>query len=152
MLKAYHKLVSDCIPEIIEADGNTCTCETLSQEEYLLLLDEKLNEELAEYQESKSLEELADLLEVIRAVVHARGWTLDHLEQHRTDKAARRGGFEKRILLTTVRKKEDYRHLLVIRDFLQVSRKLYFTIFPQLIVQRQRGKVFSFAEHLRRVI
>lgn len=116
------------------------------------LLDEKLNEELAEYQESKSLEELEDLMEIIRAVVHARGWTLEHLEQHRTDKAARRGGFEKRILLTTVRKKEDYRHLLVIRDFLQVSRKLYFTIFPQLIVQRQRGKVFSFAEHLRRVI
>lgn len=88
MLKAYHKLVSDCIPEIIEADGNTCTCETLSQEEYLLLLDEKLNEELAEYQESKSLEELADLLEVIRAVVHARSWTLEQLERHRTNNDA----------------------------------------------------------------
>ena len=85
MLKAYHKLVSDCIPEIIEADGNTCTCETLSQEEYLLLLDEKLNEELAEYQESKSLEELADLLEVICAVVHARSWTLEQLERHRAN-------------------------------------------------------------------
>ena len=111
-----------------------------------------MNEELAEYQEGKSLEELEDLLEVICAVVYARGWTPEHREQHRADKAARRGGFEKRILLTTVRKKEDYSHLLVIRDFLQVSRKLYFTIFPQLIVQRQRGKVFSFAEHLRRVI
>lgn len=88
MLKAYHKLVSDCIPEIIEADGNTCTCETLSQEEYLFLLDEKLNEELAEYQESKSLEELADLLEVIRAVVHARSWTLEQLERHRTNNDA----------------------------------------------------------------
>ena len=62
MLKAYRKLVRDRIPEIIEADGNICTWETLSQEEYLNLLDEKLNEELAEYQESKSLEELADLL------------------------------------------------------------------------------------------
>ena len=88
MLKAYHKLVCDCIPEIIEADGNTCTCETLSQEEYLLLLDEKLNEELAEYQESKSLEELADLLEVIRAVVHARSWTLEQLERHRANNDA----------------------------------------------------------------
>ena len=88
MLKAYHKLISDCIPEIIEADGNTCTCETLSQEEYLLLLDEKLNEQLAEYQESKSLEELADLLEVIRAVVHARSWTLEQLERHRANNDA----------------------------------------------------------------
>lgn len=39
------------------------------------MLDAKLTEELAEYQESKSLEELADLLEVMGAVVKARGYT-----------------------------------------------------------------------------
>ena len=72
--KTYHKLVRDRIPEIIEADGKTCVCETLSDENYISLLDQKLNEELAEYQESKSLEELADLLEVMQAVVKARGW------------------------------------------------------------------------------
>lgn len=152
MNKSYHKLVRDRIPEIIEADGKACTWETLSQEEYLSLLDEKLNEELAEYQESKSLEELADLLEVMQAVVRARGWTLEQLEQLRADKAARRGGFEKRILLTSVRKKEDYRYLLVMRDFLQASGKLYSTTFPQLVRQRQQGKVFSFEEHLRGLI
>ena len=59
-------------------------------------------EELAEYQESKSLEELADLLEVMRAVVNARGWTLEELERVRADKAAKRGGFEKKILLKEV--------------------------------------------------
>ncbi len=64
----YNKLVRDRIPEIIEASGKRCVCSTLSDEEYLAKLDEKLNEELAEYQESKSMEELADLLEVIRAV------------------------------------------------------------------------------------
>ena len=100
--KLYHKLVRDRIPEIIEADGKTCICETLSQEEYLHLLDEKLNEELAEYQESKSLEELADLLEVMQAVVKARGWTVEELEQVRADKAAKRGGFEKKLLLKQV--------------------------------------------------
>ena len=98
--KAYHKLVRDRIPEIIEADGKTCVCETLS--DYISLLDRKLNEELAEYQESKSLEELADLLEVIRAVVKARGWTVEELEQVRTEKATKRGGFEKKILLKEV--------------------------------------------------
>lgn len=101
-VKTYHKLVRDRIPEIIEADGKTCVCETLSDEEYIRLLDEKLNEELAEYQESKSLEELADLLEVMQAVVRARGWTLDELEQMRADKAAERGGFAKKILLKEV--------------------------------------------------
>ena len=45
----YNKLVRDRIPEIIEADGKTCVCETLSDENYLRLLDQKLNEELAEY-------------------------------------------------------------------------------------------------------
>lgn len=100
--KAYHKLVRDRIPEIIEADGKVCICETLSDEDYLCLLDRELNEELAEYQESKSLEELADLLEVIQAVVKARGWTLEELEQARADKAAKRGGLEKKILLKEV--------------------------------------------------
>lgn len=105
-IKAYHKLVRDRIPEIIEADGKTCVSATLSNEDYIALLDQKLNEELAEYQESKSLEELADLLEVMQAVVKARGWTLDELEQVRADKAAKRGGFAKKILLKEVREKK----------------------------------------------
>ena len=100
--KTYHKLVRDRIPEIIKADGKTCVCETLSDEDYLSLLDQKLNEELAEYQESKSLEEMADLLEVIQAIVKARGWTLEELEQVRANKAAKRGGFEKKVLLKEI--------------------------------------------------
>ena len=105
MTKVYNKLVRDRIPEIIEADGKTCTTEILSDDRHLQMLDAKLNEELAEYQESKSLEELADLLEVMQAVVKARGWTWEQLEQIRMEKAARRGGFEKKILLREVREK-----------------------------------------------
>lgn len=70
-MKRYNKLVRDRIPEIIELDGKKCTYETLPDENYMSLLDQKLNEELAEYQESKSLEELADLLEVMQTVVKA---------------------------------------------------------------------------------
>ena len=101
-IKAYDKLVRDRIPEIIQADGKRYVVETLSDEGYLSLLDRKLDEELAEYQESKSLEELADLLEVVRAVVKTRGWTMEELEQVRAEKAAERGGFEKKILLKEV--------------------------------------------------
>lgn len=103
LTKVYYKLVRDHIPEIIESDGKICTFETLSDENYISLLDQKLNEELAEYQESKSLEELADLLEVIRAVVKARGWTMEELERVRASKAIERGGFEEKILLREVR-------------------------------------------------
>ena len=99
----YYKLVRDRIPEIIEASGKHCVCSTLSDAEHLTMLDAKLNEELAEYQESKSMEELADLLEVIRAVAVARGSSMDEVEAIRRNKAAKRGGFEKKILLTEVR-------------------------------------------------
>ena len=98
----YHKLVRDRIPEIIEKQGKTCVTEVLSQEAYIQMVDEKLNEELAEYQESKSLEELADLLEVMEAAVKARGYTWEKLLAVRDEKRAKRGGFEHRILLKEV--------------------------------------------------
>lgn len=101
-MRTYNKLVRDRIPEIIEVDGKHCSVEMLSDEEYLLLLERKLDEELAEYQDSKSLEELADLLEVIRAVVKARGWTMAELERVRAEKAAERGRFDEKILLKEV--------------------------------------------------
>ncbi len=100
--KIYHKLVRDRIPEISAKDGKSCICETLSQKQYIAMLDAKLNEELAEYQESKSLEELADLLEVMDAVVKARGYTWEQLTAIRKKKLEDRGGFEKRILLKEV--------------------------------------------------
>lgn len=102
MIKVYNKLVRDKIPQIITQTGNICEIRELAQEEYLLHLDRKLSEELAEYQESKSLEELADLLEVMYAVVKARGYSLEELEQIRKQKCEKRGGFEQRILLLHV--------------------------------------------------
>lgn len=95
----YNKLVRDKIPQIIAASGKNCVTEVLQEDAYLQKLDEKLGEELAEYQESKSLEELADLLEVMAAVVKARGYTWEELERIRARKREKRGGFEDRILL-----------------------------------------------------
>ena len=99
---AYNKLVRDRIPEIIESSGKTCSTEILSPEDYLRMIDAKLDEEPAEYHKDQNIEELADLLEVIHAAAIARGYTLEDLEQIRAEKAARRGGFEKRILLEEV--------------------------------------------------
>ena len=102
----YNKLVRDLIPDIIVSSGKTCTTSVLSDSDYISMLDAKLNEELAEYQESKSMEELADLLEVIRAVAAARGSSIEEVEEIRREKAAKRGGFEKKLLLTEVRSEE----------------------------------------------
>jgi len=103
MLKSYNKLVRDRIPEIIQNEGKTCVTETLSDEEYLRMLDAKLDEELAEYHKDQNIEELADLLEVIYAAAKARGYTIEELERIRVAKAAERGAFEKRILLIEVK-------------------------------------------------
>ena len=100
--KTYNKLVRDNIPAIIEATGAACTTETLSDADYLRMLDAKLDEELAEYHRDQNIEELADLLEVIYACANARGYAKDELESIRAEKAAKRGGFEKKILLKTV--------------------------------------------------
>ena len=67
------------------------------------MLDAKLDEELAEYHADQNIEELADLMEVIRACTVARGYTVEDLEQVRVEKVTKRGGFEKKILLKEVR-------------------------------------------------
>jgi len=98
----YNKLVRDKIPAIIEADGKTCEIEILSEENYLKMIDAKLDEELAEYHKDQNLEELADLLEVIRAAAIARGYSVEELEALRVKKAEKRGGFQEKILLKKV--------------------------------------------------
>ena len=92
----------DRIPECIRSSGGECVTEVLSDEQYLRMLDAKLDEELAEYHAEENLEELADLLEVIYAAAAARGYSPLELDQMREEKAARRGRFEKKLLLTKV--------------------------------------------------
>ena len=101
-MKEYNKLIRDKIPEIITSSGKQCIVEVMNEKEYLEALDCKLEEELAEYQVDKSLEELADLLEVMYAVVVARGYSIEELERVRKQKAEKRGGFEKRLRLKGV--------------------------------------------------
>lgn len=101
-MKVYNKLVRDKIPEIIEADGKTCKTKILSDEEYIAALETKLNEEVAEYQADKNLEEMADVLEVLQAICVARGYRLDELEAMRAKKAEERSGFSDKIFLEYV--------------------------------------------------
>ena len=103
MKRIYHKLIRDRIPEIIETQGKCCIVKQLSDEEYLKMVDAKLDEELAEYHKEQNLEELADLMEVIYAAAEARGFTREQLERVRAEKEAQRGAFHKRLLLLEVR-------------------------------------------------
>lgn len=91
------KLVRDKIPQIIMSDGKNPIIRTLSDEEYLKELDRKLDEEVAEYQADKSLEEMADVLEVIFAICEARGHSVNELMKVRDEKRENRGGFKEKI-------------------------------------------------------
>ena len=82
MRKKYNKLVRDRIPEIIENSGKRSLYRIMSDDEYIQMLDAKLDEELREYQQDKSVEELADLLEVIFAVAKAKGYSQSDLEKY----------------------------------------------------------------------
>ncbi len=97
--KTFNKLVRDKIPEIIKSHGKTPTTRILSEKEYFIALKEKLEEETNEFQESESLEELADVLEVVFALASHLGSDQRKLEEIRLKKQLERGAFEERTFL-----------------------------------------------------
>ena len=100
----YDKAIRDKIPEIIQKDGYSCNVETLSDEEFLEHLEKKLSEEVAEYQNDKNPEELADILEVIYRIAQLKGVSKEELEKIRINKSKERGGFEKNLFLMDTNK------------------------------------------------
>lgn len=95
----YNKLVRDHIPQIIEEKGGKAQIRILSDEEYRIFLEKKLDEEAGEYHREKNAEELADILEVVYALASSIGCSREELEDIYQKKHAARGGFEKKILL-----------------------------------------------------
>lgn len=101
----YNKLVRDKIPQIIKQRGNSCELKELNTEEYLTMLNVKLQEELDEYIEAKGNEqiaELADLVEVVYAILTSKGVSIEDFEKIRLSKKDERGGFENRLMLVSV--------------------------------------------------
>ena len=102
----YNKLVRDRIPEIIEKSDRKFTSRLLADEEYIIEINKKMHEELAEYKAATtnedSIEELADLLELIHAATNVYDISFEELEKVREDKAKKRGGFDDRIFLIEV--------------------------------------------------
>lgn len=101
-MKVHNKLVRDKIPKIIKESGRKAVTHILPEDEYLIALETKLNEEVAEYQADKNLEEMADVLEVLQAICVTRGYSLEELEAMREKKANERGGFAEKIFLEYV--------------------------------------------------
>jgi predicted house-cleaning noncanonical NTP pyrophosphatase (MazG superfamily) len=98
-MKQYHKLIRDHIPEIIESKGGKALIRILSDEEYPIYLEAKLDEEVGEYHRDKNVEELADILEVVYALAESISCSREELLETYEKKHAARGGFEKKLFL-----------------------------------------------------
>ena len=97
----YNKLVRDKIPEIIEDNGGKAEIRILSDEEYRIFLEAKLDEEVGEYHRDKTAEELADILEVVYALAASIGCSQEELQTIYQKKHEERGGFDRKLLLET---------------------------------------------------
>lgn len=102
MGKEYNKLVRDRIPEIVGQSGNECEYVILSDAEYRQALRQKLVEEAGEVAEAQGedlVAELADLYEVIDALMASYGIAGDRVLQEQVKRREARGGFSQKIML-----------------------------------------------------
>ena len=98
----YNKLIRDRIPEIMQADGKHYELAVMTEEEYIQALRVKLVEEAEEAQKAAPedlVTELADIQEVIKAMLEALEISAEKVEQVLTQRHVERGGFEKRLKL-----------------------------------------------------
>ena len=105
MLIPCRKLVRDRIPEIIQADGRHPVTRALDDAAYRAALLSKLVEEAREAGDATPADlpgELADVLEVLRALTATAGISWTQLLALADDKRSQRGGFTKRIFLESV--------------------------------------------------
>lgn len=105
MDRVYNKLVRDKIPEIIKEKGEEPITRELNLNEYKIALETKLKEECQEVitaNGEERIEEIADALEVLKALAKLEGATLEDVVTVADRKNTKRGAFEKRIFLEKV--------------------------------------------------
>lgn len=96
----YDKLVRDNIIEIIQSKGKEVKFRIANDDEYLQYLVLKLKEEMVEFEEEYSIEELADVIEVIEALKKTTKYS--NVEKVRKEKQIKNGAFDKKIILEEV--------------------------------------------------
>lgn len=103
-MKVYNKLVRDKIPQIIQNNNEKCNTKILNDEDYLKELNIKLQEEVNEYLQSGEIEEIADIEEVLRAIIDLKKVAYSDFEKIRINKVAKRGAFKNKIFLISTEK------------------------------------------------
>ena len=101
-MKTYDKIVRDKIPQIIESKGKKSSSLVVDKDETIKYLIKKFSEEISEFEEEHSIEELADILEIVHGLAYHLDFDFSDLESIRKQKSIERGGFEKSIVLKEV--------------------------------------------------
>ena len=101
-MRSYNKLVRDNIPNVISENGEKPITRVLTDEEYIRELNLKIEEEVKEYLLDFSVEELADIEEVIRAILDYKNVSYEEFENVRLNKVNKRGAFKEKIFLERV--------------------------------------------------
>ena len=100
-IKIFNKLVRDNIPDIIHNNGEKCITRVLENNEYRCELYKKLTEEVNEVKNADNptdlLEELADVLEILKSIAELEEKSLDDVIEVANAKRLKRGGFKNRI-------------------------------------------------------
>lgn len=98
----YDKLVRDKIPQIIADNNKGYKVHIADDQEYLDKLFIKVQEELEEFKEDPSVEEMADIFEVLDGLIDFFDLGYDDIINKKKEKKEERGGFKDRIILEKV--------------------------------------------------
>lgn len=101
MVREYKKAIRDKIPDVIKADGKTCEFIVLDDTKFLHEMNKKLYEEMEEYRNSESIEEIVDILEVAYRIAELKGFNKKEIEKIREEKNLKNGNFSKNIFLVS---------------------------------------------------
>ena len=98
-LVKYDKLIRDRVPEIISNSGAKYKTHIANDDEYWEKLRTKLSEKVEEFLKDPSVDELADIVEIVHAIADFKFGGSGNVNDVKMVKFRERGGFEKRLIL-----------------------------------------------------
>ncbi len=95
-------LIRDKMPKYIEKSGKKAIIEKVRETDMIFYLNMKLREEITGYEDERSVEKIADIVEVLYAILDYKGVSLSKFEKVRAKRANQLGKYKERLLLKEI--------------------------------------------------